>query len=150
MEINQKIKVAVADFDKDFADGLCLYLRQSAKIDVVGCVHDGLEVASLIKNNDVDVLVMDLVLPTIDGIGVLERINRMQLNKRPHVLIVSSVLNETVTSYSNSYGVEYCMLKPVNYDALIDRITMMAAPITTGEDVMQNLSLIHISEPTRH
>ena len=40
MEINQKIKVAVADFDKDFADGLCLYLRQSAKIDVVGCVHD--------------------------------------------------------------------------------------------------------------
>ena len=30
------------------------------------------------------------------------------------------------------------MLKPVNYDALIDRITMMAAPITTGEDVMQN------------
>ena len=55
MEINQKIKVAVADFDKDFADGLCLYLRQSAKIDVVGCVHDGLEVASLIKNNDVDV-----------------------------------------------------------------------------------------------
>ena len=138
MEINQKIKVAVADFDKDFADGLCLYLRQSAKIDVVGCVHDGLEVASLIKNNDVDVLVMDLVLPTIDGIGVLERINRMQLNKRPHVLIVSSVLNETVTSYSNSYGVEYCMLKPVNYDALIDRITMMAAPITTGEDVMQN------------
>ena len=79
MEINQKIKVAVADFDKDFADGLCLYLRQSAKIDVVGCVHDGLEVASLIKNNDVDVLVMDLVLPTIDGIGVLERINRMQL-----------------------------------------------------------------------
>ena len=49
----------------------------------------------------VDVLVMDLVLPTIDGIGVLERINRMQLNKRPHaVLIVSSVLNETVTSYS--------------------------------------------------
>ena len=81
---------------------------------------------------------MDLVLPTIDGIGVLERINRMQLNKRPHVLIVSSVLNETVTSYSNSYGVEYCMLKPVNYDALIDRITMMAAPITTGEDVMQN------------
>ena len=37
MEINQKIKVAVADFDKDFADGLCLYLRQSAKIDVVGC-----------------------------------------------------------------------------------------------------------------
>ena len=138
MEINQKIKVAVADFDKDFAEGLCLYLRQSAKIDVVGCVHDGLEVASLIKNNDVDVLVMDLVLPTIDGIGVLERINRMQLNKRPHVLIVSSVLNETVTSYSNSYGVEYCMLKPVNYDALIDRITMMAAPITTGEDVMQN------------
>ena len=30
------------------------------------------------------------------------------------------------------------MLKPVNYDALINRITMMAAPITTGEDVMQN------------
>ena len=126
MEINQKIKVAVADFDKDFADGSCLYLRQSAKIDVVGCVHDGLEVASLIKNNDVDVLVMDLVLPTIDGIGVLDRIIRMQLNKRPHVLIVSSVLNETVTSYSNSYGVEDRMLKPVNYDALIDRITMMA------------------------
>ncbi len=54
---------------------------------LVGCVHDGLEVPGLVKNNDVDVLVMDLVLPTIDGIGVLERINRMQLNKRPHVLI---------------------------------------------------------------
>ena len=98
MEINQKIKVAVADFDREFADGLCEYMRQTTKIDVVGCAYDGLEVPGLVKNNDVDVLVMDLVLPTIDGIGVLERINRMQLNKRPHILIVTSVLNETITS----------------------------------------------------
>ena len=47
------------------------------------------------RNNDVDVLVMDLVLPTIDGIGVLERINRMQLNKRPHVLIAVSYTHLT-------------------------------------------------------
>ena len=138
MEINQKIKVAVADFDKECANGLCDYMRQTTKIEVVGCVYDGLEVPPMIKNGDVDVLVMDLVLPTIDGIGVLERLNRMQLKKRPHILVVSSVLNETVTSFANSSGVEYCMLKPVNYDAVIDRITMMASPITTGVDMTKN------------
>ncbi len=141
MEINQKIRVAAADFDKEFVNSLCDYMRQTTKIEVVGCCYDGLEVPALVKNNDVDVLVMDLVLPTIDGIGVLERINRMKLKKRPHILIVSSVLNETVTSYSNSYGVEYCMLKPVNFDALIDRITMMASPITTGVESVVNRNL---------
>ena len=55
MEINQKIKVAVADFDREFADGLCEYMRQTTKIDVVGCAYDGLEVPGLVKNNDVDV-----------------------------------------------------------------------------------------------
>ena len=141
MEINQKIKVAVADFDKECANGLCDYMRQTTKIEVVGCVYDGLEVPPMIKKGDVDVLVMDLVLPTIDGIGVLERLNRMQLKKRPHILVVSSVLNETVTSFANSSGVEYCMLKPVNYDAVIDRITMMASPITTGVDMTKNWSV---------
>ena len=138
MENNQKIKVAVADYDKDCASGLCDYMRQTTKIEVVGCVFDGLEVPSMVKNSAPDVLVMDMLLPTIDGVGVLERLNRMQLKKRPHILIISSVLSDTFASFASLSGVDYCMLKPVNYDAVIDRITMMASPITTGVDIAKN------------
>ena len=120
MENNQKIKVAVADYDKDGANSLCDYMRQTTKIEVVGCVFDGLEVPSMVKNSAPDVLVMDMLLPTIDGVGVLERLNRMQLKKRPHILIISSVLSDTFASFASLSGVDYCMLKPVNYDAVID------------------------------
>ena len=43
MEINQKIRVAAADFDKEFVNSLCDYMRQTTKIEVVGCWYDGLE-----------------------------------------------------------------------------------------------------------
>ena len=141
MEINQKIKVAVADHDKEFANGLCDYMRRTTKIEVVGCVYDGLEVPPLVKSGDVDVLVTELLLPTLDGIGVLERLSRMQLKKRPHIMVISSVLNDMITASAGAFGVEYCMLKPVNYDAVIERITMIASPITTGADTSRNWSV---------
>lgn len=136
MQINEKIKVVVADFDRNFVNSLCGYMQETKKIEVVGCAYDGLDAVSFVKNNDVDVLIMDLVLPSIDGIGVLERLSRIKAEKRPHVIIVSSVLNETVASFSNSYGVEYYMLKPINYDTLIDRITMMTAPIVPTTNII--------------
>lgn len=136
MQIKEKINVVVADFDKGFVKNLCDYMNESKKIDIVGCAYDGLEAVSLVKNNDVDVLIMDLVLPTIDGLGVLERLSRIQLEKRPHIIVVSSVLNDTIASFSNSFGVEYYMLKPINYDALIERVTMMTAPITPSASVI--------------
>ena len=94
MQINEKINVVIADFDKEFVKNLCDYMKESKKIEIVGCAYDGLEAVSLVKNNDVDVFIMDLVLPTIDGLGVLERLGRIQFEKRPHIIVVSSVLNE--------------------------------------------------------
>ena len=58
----------------------------------------GVKACELLPDNYVDVLVLDLVMPHLDGLGVLERINNMDLDKYPRVIMVSAVGQENTDS----------------------------------------------------
>lgn len=119
-----KIRVVIADDNREYVEVLCNFLKQKPQIEIVGYAYDGLEAINQIRMTSPDVLILDMVMPNLDGFGVLERLKNVRLNKVPKVLVVSAVLNDSIAAKTIALGAKYFMLKPVDFDTLIARIEM--------------------------
>ena len=128
-QISQKTRVLIADDNREYVEVLTNYLKRNPRIEIVGSAYDGNEAISMIRMTEPDFLILDMVMPNLDGIGVLERLQSLKLNKRPKVLVVSAVLNDSIAARAIALGAEYFMLKPVDFEVLIDRICMFSIEV---------------------
>lgn len=130
----RKLKVLIADDDKEYADVLARVLAQRENLSVIGCAYDGLEAVSMIEAGQPDVLILDIIMPNLDGIGVLERMGRMKIAKRPTVIVVSAIRNDKITNNAVALGADYFMQKPISFEVLLDRIEMFAKNSEDNEE----------------
>lgn len=80
-----KIRVVIADDNKEFCNILNEYLSSQRDIVVTGIAKDGLEALKLIEEKKPDLLVLDIIMPHLDGLGVLERLNTINIDTMPRV-----------------------------------------------------------------
>lgn len=92
-----KISVLIADDNKEFCNILNDYLLSQRDIVVTGIAKDGLEALKLIEEKQPDLVVLDIIMPHLDGLGVLERINSLGLEKTPRVIVLSAVGQDKIT-----------------------------------------------------
>ena len=83
------IKVLLADEEKEFNEILGGYLRKEADMSVLGMTSDGLEALEMVERQKPDVVVLGSIMPKLDGLGVLERINQME--KKPKVIMINNI-----------------------------------------------------------
>ena len=72
--MNEKISVLVADDNLEFANTLTNYLGKDEEMEVIGVAKDGVEAVDQIKQKHPDVVILDVIMPHLDGLGVLEKI----------------------------------------------------------------------------
>ena len=122
-----KWKVLLADASEEYRNFLQSVLAQTEQFDVVAAVGDGLEAARLVREAKPDLVLMDMILPGLDGLGVLDQIAAMDEDK-PEVIILSQFVSSKVMSAAMSRGVYYYMPKPCEIDSLIERMKQAMAP----------------------
>lgn len=120
------VKVAIADDNKEFVTIMQDHLSQQPNIELVGVAYDGEQILNIIKEREPDVVVLDIVMPLIDGIGVLEQIKLSQ-GKRPRIIALTAWGQETLVQRIVELGVDYYILKPFNLDVLTGRIKQLLA-----------------------
>jgi len=123
---SQLIKVAVADDNKELINLLQEYVLREKDIDLAGIAYNGEEMLSIIEEQSPDVIVLDLIMPRLDGIGVLEKINSSSDAKRPKIIMLTAFGQESMTQKIMELGADYYILKPFNIDVLINRIRQVA------------------------
>lgn len=121
-----QIKVLVADDNREFCDVLGEYISSQPDMRLAGVAHSGREVLDLLEGEIPDVIVLDVIMPHLDGIGVLERLNDNRWERRPKVMVLSAFGQESVTQRAFQLGADYYVLKPFNLDVLGKRIRQMA------------------------
>ncbi len=94
--LKERIKVAFADDNKEFSEIMNEYLSQQPDIEVVGVAYNGEQIISIIEEKKPDVIILDIIMPHLDGIGVLERINTAG-GKRPKIIMLTAFGQETIT-----------------------------------------------------
>jgi len=133
----KKIKIGIADDNKEFCEILVDYFTEKEDIDLVFVSHDGNKTIDNIKKMQPEILILDMVMPHLDGLGVLETINTLNMDKYPRVIVLSAVGQEQITQKAINLGAEYYIVKPFNLDILMKRINQLSGRNDDKEESMQ-------------
>lgn len=118
-----KLNVAIADDNEITRELLGEIVSSDEELQLIGTAKDGVEACHLIKEKEPDVVLLDIVMPKLDGLGVLDKIREDQtLKNRPAFLMVSAVSNERITEDVFSRGADYYIMKPFDNGIILDRI----------------------------
>ena len=99
------VRVVVADDNVQLRDMIVEYLQAQNGIEIVGAASDGVEALRLVTEFEPDVLVCDLIMPQMDGYGVLERLQAMKLAKQPGVIAPTALGWDDFISRAVNLGV---------------------------------------------
>ncbi len=117
---SDKIKIAIADDHTIFRDGLRRLLSLEKDLEIVGEARDGTEVPDILKAKEPDILLLDLKMPGLDGLSLLQQLQNQKQKTRVIVLTASDDENEYVQAMK--YGTCGIVLKQTATDLLIKSI----------------------------
>lgn len=120
--MGNRVKILIADDNSHQLAQCMAYLKEQQDVEVIGMATDGLEAWECLENNTVDVLIMDLILPKLDGFGVLERLASRTDVSGPDIMVLSALSQESVIRRACEMGVKYYMIKPFDIETLYHRI----------------------------
>ncbi len=119
------LKIVIADDNEDFTDILNEYLSNQSGFEIVGIAENGLEAMDMIRDNEPDVVILDIIMPHLDGLGVLERVNAANMKKKPVFIILSALGQDRITNLAINLGAAFFMVKPFDMDVLVSRILQL-------------------------
>ena len=116
------IKLLMVDDNVNLVKMISEYFKNKDNISLEFVAHDGKEGIELIeeKQNEFDVLLLDLIMPKKDGLYVLEEMKKRGINK--NVIVETSYNTQEVIKQVSDYNVNYFILKPFELDDLENRI----------------------------
>ncbi len=118
-----KLNVAIADDNERMLRLLGDIIRTDEELEVVGTAKDGEEACKMIKDKEPDVVLLDIVMPKLDGLGVLDKVNHdLSIKKHPTFIMISAIGNEKITEEAFSSGANYYIMKPFDNDMVIKQI----------------------------
>ncbi len=124
--MEKQIRILIADVNDDFRTILSDALNSESDLSVVGSTGSGANAFELIKQLEPDVLLTDLFLSDLDGLGLLEKVSQMPKDERPESIVLSAFFSEHVMQEIVNYGVAYFLHKPCNNLAIISHIRQVA------------------------
>lgn len=119
----EKLNVAIADDNEKMLNLLGKIVSSDNDLEVVGMARDGEEMCRIIKDKNPDVVLLDIIMPKLDGLGVLDRIKTdHNLKKHPKFIMITAIGQESVTEDAFNKGADYYIMKPFDNNMIIDRI----------------------------
>lgn len=117
-----KYRILVADDNIQYQTSLRDYLTAQDAVLHVDTVNDGYKALELLHKARYDALILDLIMPHIDGLGVLEELNSGLFENPPAVIVVSALRHEEMIRQACALGAKYFMVKPIEPETLYRRI----------------------------
>ena len=128
---NTQLKVVIADSNLQERESKQLSM-EARGMKVILSTGDGNKVLKVINDGKADIVVMDMVLSGVDGIGILEE-SRNICEKKPIIIIQTALRMENLVEQAIKFGADYYMMKPVLNQMLINRVMQLVSKRYTRE-----------------
>ena len=129
-----EINVAIADDNERILDLLGDMIDADKELKLVGKANNGEDAYEMIRQKQPDVVLLDLILPKMDGLSVMDQVNNDQeLRKHPDFIVITAIGQERITEDAFKKGASYYILKPFHNDTVIKRIK------NAGENMTKNI-----------
>ncbi len=130
------LRVLIVDNNVELCATIAEYLNGLLDMTVAGIAYDGEQALALIRDLEPDVVILDITMPHLDGMAVLERLGAQGLKKAPTIIMLTALGREDIIQRFMELGAHYYILKPFDLQVLADRIRQFALPslpATVGE-----------------
>lgn len=127
-----KINVAIVDDNDRMVNLLNEIMKDDKDIEVVGTANNGMDALSLIKEKAPDVVLLDLIMPKLDGLGVMEKVrHNSEYKKTPAFIVITAIGQEGVTENAFELGANYYIMKPFDNNMVLTRIKQIKGELHT-------------------
>lgn len=130
--MGEDLKVLLVDDNKEFCCLVREYFEDVEGMELVDCAHDGEAGLEKLQEIEPDVLVLDLIMPHLDGVGVMEEMNRLGLTGEVKTIVLTAFGQEEFARKLAEMGAKYYIMKPVDLKKLVKRIKQLASPSSAG------------------
>lgn len=130
-----KLSVIIADNNVQERESKVKTLEENG-ICVLCSTGDGKKTLDAIQKYTPDIVVMEMILPGLDGIGILEEMNRSEADKKPIVIIQTALRKSYMVEEALHFGADYYMMKPVSNRVLLERICQVGEGMIHKSNVM--------------
>ena len=128
--MDKKVVLVIED-NKSFVDVIKDYFKNNDSIEIKYIACDGVEGLNLIKeHSDIDIVLLDLVMPKKDGIDLLEELKENNIKKE--IIVMTSFNSDKIIRQVANLGIEYIMLKPFDMKNLEEKI------MYTNKNIIEN------------
>ena len=121
--MDNKIKIVLTDINEDARFMLQSVLERSGRFVVTGSTGDGNQALQLVRDTKPDLLLLDLLLPGLDGLSILRR---MEGDDRPQVVAVSHFVSQDMVAEAGNLGAAMFVSKPYNETAMLENLLQLA------------------------
>ena len=143
--MDKKLKVLIADDSAEFGHP-CANLLKTYGIEVHSLEKDGSKIFGEVKQFRPDVLIMDVFMPKLDAIGVLNQLKAMDPKTKPVCMVISKSDNRILESELLKTGADYYFLRPVEFEVIAERIFQFTGQKMTGGRLREQGSLVSDGE----
>ncbi len=134
-------KIVIVDDNKELVTMISEFLKIQPNMEVTKTFTVSKQLLNYLENNQVDLLLLDIFMPEMDGVKILEELNKNSTKyKRPKkIVMLTAFNNEALISKSSNLGADYFIIKPVELSSLLDVINSVLKPVTKTKNDMINL-----------
>lgn len=138
----EKIRLMVVDDSREFCILVRDYLKTNSRAEFCGFALDGISALNAIQERKPDVVLLDNVMPNLDGVGVMKHIKNMTFENKPKVVAVTVCPTNSYISSMYSLDVDYIMSKNSDVKDIVDRCIMVVNNGKRNESLPDTENLI--------
>ena len=144
--MEKKLKIVIADDTTEFGQN-CAKTLKAYGMNVILCEKNGKNVIEKIKQENPDVVLADVFMPSLDILGVLSTLKEMNLKEKPMIMAMSVYDNQRLEKETLEAGADYYFLKPFDINTIAKRIIQLTgwrnekSPLVVHNNVVTDLEL---------
>lgn len=144
----EKLNIAIADDNERVVEMLGDIFGKESTLQIVGTARNGEDMLDIIKSKEPDVVLLDIIMPKMDGISVMERVRvDKTLRKKPRFVVISAVGQEDVTEDAFNVGAGYYIMKPFDKEMILNKVRSTKA--RTEGSLREHKGFAAVNEITR-
>ena len=141
----EPIKLLVVDDNCELRQKMVQVLNSQEEFRVVGEAENGVEALAFLKREPVDVMLLDIIMPHMDGYTLMEELQRQALEVPPRIIVVTALGRDDFIMRAVELGASYYVVKPFEMRVLMDRIRQVVGQPLHRE----SLPAIHPADPEK-
>lgn len=140
--MEKKLQVYLVDDSQEMIQKMKNGLKNSRLFEVIGSAVNGEQCLHELHGHEIDVLILDLIMPNVDGMEVLSALKKHSIKVR-HILCTTPILNDFIITQIQQYNVDYILMKPFELQSLDQRLRVICgfASKAVAKDAMIQVNL---------